>query len=679
MFRIPTVLFLAVFCFSQCVPPDGSQNTPKGTINIDLRNKQVQLLYNLRDQHKVDSLRMFLSSPDATLRYLAALSFASFIGDTTNIPAISPLLNDNVEDVRIAAAFSLGQTESRKAEPALIAAFDAHDSTSQHQRFNAIVLEAIGKCGTLPTLKNIAAVTTYLPTDTVLLEGECRAIYHFGLRGITDPSGTNRMISLAASEKVPESARLLAAHYLARAKDISPDSTQAFQIAAAFVRAAGNADIRMALAKGLGRSKTKPAFGMLSKVMTTEKDWRVKCNIINALAKFEYDTVLALVLPLINDPNPQISLTAAQFFIANGQAQDGDYYWRAARDHAGSLPMLSQIALYHASNKWLQSRGLTESKDFVVYRLRELFLQSKDPYERAACIAALAESGWQFRWIHEKGFSDGHPAVKSAAAEALQTIMKRDNFYGYFGEGARGARYELFEFIREILDTGDPGMIASGVEALTIPALNYKSYRDSTILDDLKDAREKLKMPRDVEAIMALDKTVAFFEGRPAPAAPKTDFKHRIDWDRLKVVTQKTLVTIETKKGNIVLELYPQWAPGSVANFLELAGTGFYNGKNFHRIVPNFVIQGGCPRGDGYGALDYTIRTEIGLAWYNADGMLGMASAGPDTEGTQFFITHSPAPHLDGHYTIFGKVRQGLDVVDKITPGDVMDKVTVQY
>jgi cyclophilin family peptidyl-prolyl cis-trans isomerase len=314
-----------------------------------------------------------------------------------------------------------------------------------------------------------------------------------------------------------------------------------------------------------------------------------------------------------------------------------------------------------------------------VYRLRDLFQQAKDPYQRAACLTALAESGWQYRWIHDKGFTDSHPAVKSAAAEALVNILKRDNFYGYFGDGAKGVRREIYFYLREVVDSEDPGMIAASVEGFMVPAMTYKNFRDSTRTEDFQDALEKLKMPRDVEAWTSLNKVMAWFDGRPDPGKPKIPFNHPINWDRLKVVAAKTEVTIQTNKGNIVVELYPQLAPGSVSNFLELAGTGFYNGKAFHRVVPNFVVQGGCPRGDGYGALDYTIRSEIGLAWYDTGGYLGMASAGPDTEGTQFFITHSPAPHLDGNYTIFGKVKRGMEVVEQIGPGDIMNKVEVQY
>ncbi len=674
-----TCLLLGSLCFfTQCTPPDEAQPSgPSGSVNLDLRNKQVQLLYTFRDKRQVDSLRHYLTSPNVTLRYLAALSFAS-VRDSTIIQALVPLLRDGTEDVRIAAAFALGQIGNIKCEQPLTAGFAANDSTSQHQRFNSIVLEAIGKCGTITSLKNIAAVTTYQPSDTLLLEGQCRAIYQFGSRGISDATGTARMITYVANERIPAPARLLAAHYLARTKDLTYDSTQAVQIAVAFVRATDNPDIRMALAKSLGKSKTAPALNILSKVIKTEQDWRVKCDIVNALAKFDYDTARAMVIPMISDPNLHVSRTAATFFIANGQPQDGDFYWRLARDNP-SLPMATQIALYHASNKWLTGKTAPESKDFVNFRLREMFMQAKNPYDRAACLAGLAEFGWQYRWIHDKGIADPQSAVKSAAAEALLNIVQKPNFYAFFGETSKGVRRELYYYLREIVASGDPGMIAASADGFRTEALNYRSLRDSLRINDFNTALGKLKMPRDVEAYVALNKVIAYFEDRTMPEPYLPPWNHAIDWERLKLVTQKTEVTIETAKGKIVLELYPQWAPGSVANFLELAGTGFYNGKTFHRVVPNFVIQGGCPRGDGYGAQDYTIRTEIGLAWYDADGFLGMASAGPDTEGTQFFITHSPTPHLDGRYTIFGKVKSGMNVVDQILPGDIMDKVTVQY
>ena len=675
---LPLLWLCGLLAFVACTPPELSpKEIKKGEVNLDLRNRSVQQIYTLRDQRKTDSLALFLQSPEATLRYLAALSFAS-VRDSNVVGRLTPLLHDPVEDVRLATAFALGQIGNSSCEKPLIEAFMSGDSTSEHQMFNCFVLEAVGKCGTAATLKNIASVTTYKQSDTLLMLGQCRAIYRFSQRKIIDPLGTARMVSVVANERMPAPARLMAANYLARAKDISPDSAQAVQMAVGFVRAEGHPDIRMALALGLGKSKASPAFAILSKTIGNEQDWRVQCNMIKALAKFDYDTVRGLVVPLIFSPNPHVSCTAAEFFIENGQLQDADYYWRIGQTNS-NLPLAVKIALFHASNKLLTTTSAPESKEFVNYRLHEFFIQSKNAYERAACLLALAEYGWQYRWIHDKGLNDPSPAVKSAAAEAIVKILKKPNFYAAFGEGAKGVRRELYYYLREITASGDPGMIASSSKGFRIELLNYKTLRDSVRLDDLRSALNKLKMPRDLEAYVELDSTIAYFEERPAGIPYKPRWNHPINWDRLKVVTQKTEATIETAQGKIVLELFPQWAPGTVASFLELVGSNYYNGKNFHRVASNFVVQGGCPRGDGYGAEDFTLRTEIGLAWYNAEGYVGMASAGTDTEGTQFFITHSPTPHLDGRYTIFGKVKSGMEVVAKIQPGDVMDKVTVQY
>jgi peptidyl-prolyl cis-trans isomerase B (cyclophilin B) len=133
---------------------------------------------------------------------------------------------------------------------------------------------------------------------------------------------------------------------------------------------------------------------------------------------------------------------------------------------------------------------------------------------------------------------------------------------------------------------------------------------------------------------------------------------------------------IETDKGNIELVLFDKEAPNTVKNFEKLANSGFYNGLKFHRVIPDFMIQGGCPKGTGTGGPGYTIKCEINIHKHGT-GALSMAHAGKDTGGSQFFITHSPQPHLDGKHTVFGKVEKGMEVVNKIKVGDVMRKVTV--
>ncbi len=139
-----------------------------------------------------------------------------------------------------------------------------------------------------------------------------------------------------------------------------------------------------------------------------------------------------------------------------------------------------------------------------------------------------------------------------------------------------------------------------------------------------------------------------------------------------------TKATIETAKGKIVIELFENEAPKTVENFTYLIEKGFYDGLSFHRVIKGFVAQGGCPDGTGAGGPGYTIPCETeGNPHKHERGSLSMAHRGPNTGGSQFFIVYEPQPHLDGLHTVFGKVIEGLDVVDDIRQGDIMEKVTV--
>ena len=137
-------------------------------------------------------------------------------------------------------------------------------------------------------------------------------------------------------------------------------------------------------------------------------------------------------------------------------------------------------------------------------------------------------------------------------------------------------------------------------------------------------------------------------------------------------------IKIETIRGTIELDLAPQYAPKTVNNFVFLAREGFYNGVRFHRVIPDFMIQGGDPTGTGRGGPGYKFADELeGNPLKHETGVISMANAGPNTNGSQFFITHAPQPHLNGKHTVFGKVVKGQKIVDAVRTGDVMTTVTV--
>ncbi|MFN7929632.1 MAG: peptidylprolyl isomerase [Blastocatellia bacterium] len=166
--------------------------------------------------------------------------------------------------------------------------------------------------------------------------------------------------------------------------------------------------------------------------------------------------------------------------------------------------------------------------------------------------------------------------------------------------------------------------------------------------------------------------------GEGVPAEPATALPHDAAYyARVRRLQQQPVtVTMHTSKGIIKIQMFAQDAPMTVDNFIELAKQKYFDGIVFHRIVPNFVAQGGDPRGDGNGGPGYQIRCEINTRLYNR-GTVGMALSGKDTGGSQFFFCHAPQPHLDGGYTVFGQVIAGMDVVDQLTRGDVMERVVV--
>ena len=143
--------------------------------------------------------------------------------------------------------------------------------------------------------------------------------------------------------------------------------------------------------------------------------------------------------------------------------------------------------------------------------------------------------------------------------------------------------------------------------------------------------------------------------------------------------TSDLTAVIKTAKGDIHVTLFPAEAPLTVANFVNLAQRGYYDGLKFHRVIANFMIQGGDPTGTGSGGPGYNFGDEFSPALrHDTTGTLSMANAGPSTNGSQFFITHGPTPHLDDRHSVFGKVSQGQDIVDAIAQGDVMTTIVIE-
>jgi cyclophilin family peptidyl-prolyl cis-trans isomerase len=225
-------------------------------------------------------------------------------------------------------------------------------------------------------------------------------------------------------------------------------------------------------------------------------------------------------------------------------------------------------------------------------------------------------------------------------------------------------------YIQSIFDMMDVALISRMCEYIVEQKQNNKPVDIN--IDALQNLQRQLFLPRDFETWIDLEKAILSFEGKTYQykSCFETGYQNAIDWNYIIKIDQNQKVKITTNKGSMVLLLKVNEAPASVANFLKLVDTGYYNGKYFHRMVPNFVVQGGCSRGDGWGSLDWNQRSELSSKLRYKKGSVGLASVGKDSEGVQFFISHTYAPHLDGRYTIFAEVIKGFDVITNLLVGD---------
>ncbi|MBP8239698.1 MAG: HEAT repeat domain-containing protein, partial [Saprospiraceae bacterium] len=461
-------------------------------VDIDLKDPVFRQIYNLQDRRQSDSLYQWLTNDNPNYRYAAALAFAS-IKDSAAVPKLAEILADPVDEVRAAVAYAIGQTGAASGEAPLIAAFDQTDTLGVYRKSNRAILEAVGKCGSLNTLRQLSTVSTYLPSDTILLEGLTRGIYRFALRNIIADEGTARMIQIAAGTEYPSSARLVAANYFSRAKDLVIDSTS-FMPVVKITGSETDPAIRMALVMGLGKARNQSALAKLLEMLPKEQDYRVKVNILRALGSYEYAAVQSAVILALKDSNPHVAARAAQYFVENGQAQDATFYWRSSKD---SIHWSAQMQLYTAAQRHLPAYQ-AETRNVINWELRQRFSGAVSAYQKAAALRAMAEFPWNMRYIQRESFASSDAAVRTAGVECLDGIAARTDFGKVFGANARRTSFELALYFKQAIQSGDPGMMAAAALALRNPDRNFKAAFDSTGTSFLDSALVKLPLPREI-------------------------------------------------------------------------------------------------------------------------------------------------------------------------------------
>lgn len=662
------------------------------------------------DERRWDSvLEGLLSHSNSAVRRRAALA-AGRIGNELAVPRLVSLMqSDKDRSVRSLAAFSLGEIESPKAVEGLTSALSKGDAP------RARIVEALGKIAVALPQTNEVQKKAIGKTILDILTFEARR------RSRPDPEVILPALTATLRAR-PEGAGPVVAEFLSYSDPrIRSDAGNTL----ARLRAAdGNPELRKLLtndpdpnvranaARVLGATEDKAAFdGLLDRVWK-DPDKRVRISAIRALVALKDARAAERLLKIqIAGDDELLELATAIGRLLAGTDNRAGIEWlknrRAAVGQAAEVeialarlaPMsyLDEIGNSQAGKRKVQELMLTDwraaaSTSQALGEFAALPDSQKNKAELSKRGQELLRAMLDYRnspvkpntllAVHSEYAVPDVLRAMSAFKPADLDSLYRD----YLKESDVVVRTTAAELLGELPQN------SSNTEALGAAlsvALRDKESNDASLA--ILDALAKYKHPSANQAIMRALDSRDYIIRRKAIESLKAsgggDFSNKLgevgsrntarDYGRaLARIGKRVRALVSTNRGRFTIELLPAEAPLNVDNFVQLAKRGYFNKIVFHRVVPNFVVQGGDPRGDGNGGPGYQIRCEINEVPYRR-GAVGMALSGKDTGGSQWFVTHAPQPHLDGGYTVFGNVIAGMEVVDRIVRGDMITSIVV--
>ncbi len=706
--------FVTLLLLSACVPAQLPPTTVPQRRPILKRDRTLQALLpkiiQAEDERVVTQELLQIAAPVSgysgsvrkrTILALGRIGYPSAVSVLTDV-----LKTDKHEDQREMAAFALGEIESFHAVSALLDRLDPEIEKSPLVRARAI--EALGKI----TANKLAA----------------EALGSYGMKGLTE----------ALTKQLPDSsgaispdAKLAASRALTALLRIK----QAASIPAIITQLKSpDGDLRWQAANALARLRDgiDAAVPVLRPLLMQDKDPLVRANAARALGVAKDALAVAPLIQLLADPDARVQASAINALgaIADAKAFSpllafGNYllqgYRAADRDKQGIPAQQNLLLLIAAAFGNLKD---TQALPFLkTLRLLNDGRVGSFP-EIEIALARFGDTAFfdfpetakvaKENWRAIANFAQGLGELKSDKAKAaLIDLLAAKPDARAVADILNAMEAVKLEGLQKILlaQLKEPDVIVrttaaeilgrDGDQSDTVITALLEAYKMAKA-DKVNDARiaileaaDKLKHPINIQALVEETQDEDYVVRRRAAqlllesktetppvklaiGAVKTG--HTRDyWKRMAELAtsgKNPVAVIHTRKGDVRIELFATDAPMTADNFIQLAKSGYFNGLSFMRVVPNFVIQGGDPRGDQNGGPGYQIRDEINQRPYQT-GTLGMALSGKDTGGSQFFITHSPQPHLDGGYTVFGQVLEGIEVINRIARGDKIESIEI--
>lgn len=649
--------------------PASAQEAPQRPYDGLLENPSLQRIVSLQNARNASALVGMLSDADPAVRARAAFALGS-VQDSSAIPYLAQLLDDADAGVRADAAFAIGQTGRPDDDLLALRLSIEDDDAALHE-----LLQAVGKTGLPEDLDHVLEAN--IPDE--LEWSRSLSITRFGLRGIITDVAVARQIALL--EDASPHVRQYAGYYFWRIRAPEAWQSQAADLREALDRLENNEPTAGYLALALAGLEDQTDLPRL-RALLASPEWRVRVRVVRALSFFSEDAgVRGDLLDALDDPVHHVAISAA---ASLSEVDD------LSEAHIGrSLAAMNVDDPVRATISGHLLTALARSGEGAAVLEAAADVQDMSPSTRAPLLSALAYvADENARRLLESSMRSEHNAIAFAATSAMVARWRRMK--------AHGAPIEpYYDAFSDAVRTGDVALVYAAA-----PALADTLFVRRGSVDVLSNVLQSLEPPRDTEAMLAIIGALGAIDNRAArdALALAADHPHDavreaarrhlgqpvasgaaaeirpIDWDYLSSLGPRPNLTLETDVGTITVELYSDQAPQTVETIVRLAQEGRYDGVPFHRVVPDFVIQGGdFARGDGFGGPGFEIRSEFARILYDR-GVAGMASAGKDTEGSQFFFTHSMQPHLDGSYTAFGRIVEGLDVLDAVAPGTLITR-----
>ena len=660
----------------------------------------------------------YLNSGDEEL-VTEALYALSGIADSTTIDEINIQLRNNPSPkVRGMAAFALGQIGTQVSADYLM------DALEKEQDANVLtgILEAIGKSGDEETLNKLSKT----PLNSKEYQSAlAMSVARFALRNIKNQNSISILDAIFASGEAENEKNLAYALWRIRDRDLLlPERSNILNLLNS-----NDPETKTYAVYAFNVIKESDDVPFLIDLFNKEPDWRVRVNILNTIGSYTLDSVKQyteqienLIASTLTDPTDHVKIAAldadgklfSQSVIPTSNSNKpavvpgtripyqiiGSGGWFSLQVRAAAIDAYARILkdasinvlweeFYYSSltPEIIRAFGYFEDGDIIrqirdsvsayVVRYNEFFPDTTGamiptPFLGQIYLAYIetaiallpkmkSEESLNLARLSFIEFADSRkPNIVYYSLQGLQTEQMR-------------AREDWMFENKQVLNFEYAGFnYPEDVDVMTLFAETFGELKDTAMLEELRKNISRDSYDLAKSSADAIEKITGEKISIDPDDYPKhTDF----DWDYLSS-HQNTKVILKTDEGDIELELYPDAAPFTVMNFLKLAEKDYFDGTEFHRVIGNFVIQGGDPTSTGFGGPGYSIRGEYSPLPYER-GTLGMASSGKDTEGSQFFITHSRTPHLDSKYTIFGKVTSGMDIVDRILIGSKLNDVII--